>query len=572
MSENSTLCDYVLDPDDPRTWGGEEDENWLGYPSILNEDGVWPCPHESEKDSDLCIFHSPLGEKDNAAVIDAFTDAVELAIHEDASDEEQRKSQFLSALFPSLNLIGQQIDFESERAHIDLSYSTVDGDLIWDHSNVDILCNLRNITINGEAKFTRVEFEGGATFRGSEFNKDVDFVQADFATSTDFSNTTFGGEASFAGAQFRDGAFFNNSTFSKYADFRAVEFHDAGSFHGVEFQQDVDFNLGEFEYRGFFVKARFQGESSFVDVKFGEYTNFQQAEFYDPPNFREAMFRGKSNFSELPLSNADFHGADLTDTTFTNSDLCDSDLESALLSRATLFGADLRGARLSGAVLGDIRIDDDTRFLGPPTDEINTSSHTLAAIFSKPRCVYDPNYAGQNEYEDVDLAKSVYRTLEEIGGRTARPRLQARCFVRRKDLQKMEYWNDATKLKANTEEKLIASTRWLRLRMSELVLLYGESPWRILGASFTVIVGFAMTYPIGGWMQPRGGTPIYYSMSGSIAHFGNSIYYSTLTFTALGFGDFQPVGFGRILTTIETGLGAVLLALLVYVFGRRAAR
>jgi hypothetical protein len=47
-----------------------------------------------------------------------------------------------------------------------------------------------------------------------------------------------------------------------------------------------------------------------------------------------------------------------------------------------------------------------------------------------------------------------------------------------------------------------------------------------------------------------------------------------LTFTALGFGDLQPVGFGRVSTAIETSLGAVLLAFLVFVFilGRRAAR
>ncbi|WP_411718551.1 ion channel [Natronomonas sp.] len=59
-----------------------------------------------------------------------------------------------------------------------------------------------------------------------------------------------------------------------------------------------------------------------------------------------------------------------------------------------------------------------------------------------------------------------------------------------------------------------------------------------------------------------------------LAEFGDSIYNSTLTFTALGFGDLQPVGFGRVSTAIETSLGAVLLAFLVFVFilGRRAAR
>lgn len=52
-----------------------------------------------------------------------------------------------------------------------------------------------------------------------------------------------------------------------------------------------------------------------------------------------------------------------------------------------------------------------------------------------------------------------------------------------------------------------------------------------------------------------------------------SIYYSTLTFTALEFGDFRPMGgIGQLLTILETATGALLLALLVFVLGRRAAR
>jgi hypothetical protein len=104
------------------------------------------------------------------------------------------------------------------------------------------------------------------------------------------------------------------------------------------------------------------------------------------------------------------------------------------------------------------------------------------------------------------------------------------------------------------------------------MLLYGEIPWRVIAYSFITVLGFAILYPLGGWMQPQGGDPVTYDGLMSVTEFGNALYYSTLTFTALGFGDFQPVGFGRVLTTIETSLGAVLLALLVFILGRRAAR
>jgi len=130
---------------------------------------------------------------------------------------------------------------------------------------------------------------------------------------------------------------------------------------------------------------------------------------------------------------------------------------------------------------------------------------------------------------------------------------------------------------------MIAGARWSRAKMARATLLYGESPWRVIGWSLSIILGFALLFPLGGWMKPEGGEPISYAqistgegiaeaVGGFFSILGDSVYYSTLTFTALGFGDFNPVGFGRALTTIETGLGAVLLALLVFILGRRAAR
>jgi hypothetical protein len=242
------------------------------------------------------------------------------------------------------------------------------------------------------------------------------------------------------------------------------------------------------------------------------------------------------------------------------------------LNRATLFGADLRGSLLSGSLLGDVRIDDETLFLGSPSNNQNRSPHTLSAIRSRPCCVYDPSYQDDNEHESIDKAKSVYRALEELGGKHARPRLQARSFVRRQDLQKDEYKQDA-KQADSWEERLIAGARYSRAKVARATLLYGESPWRVIAYSLSIILGFALLFPLGGWMKPEGGDPITYAqIASNPLEILNSVYYSTLTFTALGFGDFKPVGFGRALTTIETGLGAVLLALLVFILGRRAAR
>jgi len=224
-----------------------------------------------------------------------------------------------------------------------------------------------------------------------------------------------------------------------------------------------------------------------------------------------------------------------------------------------------RGLTLGRATVG-------TRFLGQPSADQPTSPHTVAAIRSRPTCIYDPAYDNDSGQADVDTAKSVYRALEELGGKHARPRLQARSFVRRQDLQKDEYKRD-TRQTESWEERLIAGARYSRAKVARSTLLYGESPWRVVAYSLAIIAGFALLFPLGGWMKPAGGDPVTYAeIATTPSELLTAVYYSTLTFTALGFGDFRPVGFGRALTTIETGLGAVLLALLVFILGRRAAR
>ena len=83
-----------------------------------------------------------------------------------------------------------------------------------------------------------------------------------------------------------------------------------------------------------------------------------------------------------------------------------------------------------------------------------------------------------------------------------------------------------------------------------------------------------MLYPLGGWLRPIDGEPMTYNqiLGGELSLLLESLYFSTLTFTTLGMGDYEPVGVGQIIATLNTALGAVLIALLVFVLGRRAAR
>ena len=52
--------------------------------------------------------------------------------------------------------------------------------------------------------------------------------------------------------------------------------------------------------------------------------------------------------------------------------------------------------------------------------------------------------------------------------------------------------------------------------------------------------------------------------------FLDCLYFSIITFTTLGFGDFRPLeGWGRIFAGTEAFIGALMMALFVYTFARR---
>jgi uncharacterized protein YjbI with pentapeptide repeats len=712
MSDVDGTCEYVLDPDDPETWGGEEGDECYVDEEVLNEDGVWTCPHDAEEGEYLCIFHLPVEEKNDEEVVEEFLNTLDEAIASDESETQKRHLQFLGAKFGrfgldegtskiatdrnkinfnhsiftnEINLSDtiintQQVSLQGVRCiddaiflnvkvdgnvrfqgskfegRVDFSYSEFAGffeaemaefnngvlfestkfkqETYFQKTKFGSGVGFERVVFRGDADFREIEFSGGGSFQDAEFEEDtdfgegtvfgdtvsfretkfwgdIDFRKGKFKRDAIFVSTEFGGflrfdsaefneEADFQSAEFTSGSIFWHTQFKRYADFRRTTFGGDTAFGHSNFRENVDFGGERLE------SAAFEGDASFQDVNFEDNANFQGVEFTGDAHFQEveckrninfqnvyfrneADFQGGkfecginfryvdcnegANFISLRLEGSDFRQGNLTDVTFIDTCLCEANLESALLSRATLFAADLRGAKLNGAVLGDVRIDDDTKFLGHPSEDSNTSPHTFSAIRSQPTCVYDPDYEEDNEHKDVDKAKSVYRALEELGGKHARPRLQARSFVRRQDLQKKDYWADATADDASLEERFIAGARWSRAKVARATLLYGESPWRVIAWSLGIILSFALLYPLGGWMKPSDGNPITYAqIASNPVEILNSVYYSTLTYTALGFGDFQPVGLGRLLTTVETGLGAVMLALLVFILGRRAAR
>jgi len=96
---------------------------------------------------------------------------------------------------------------------------------------------------------------------------------------------------------------------------------------------------------------------------------------------------------------------------------------------------------------------------------------------------------------------------------------------------------------------------------------YGDSPWRVVGWSGAVIVASTILLQV----ATKGVKTC--SECESVTDLSQLLYFSVVTFTTLGYGDYQPAGaWAQRIAGVESLVGALLVALLVAVLGRRATR
>ena len=177
--------------------------------------------------------------------------------------------------------------------------------------------------------------------------------------------------------------------------------------------------------------------------------------------------------------------------------------------------------------------------------------------------------AGESAERSVrrnDAAAWTYRALEQLCRENALPAKTRWFYIREKDSRRKQAWASGNYTSA------------LKSEVSRWVMEYGSNPWRIIGVSLLVILSWAFLYPLTGGLQDTatGNTfglfvetpvdaPRYYLST----VFLKSLYFSVVTFATLGYGDIIPVGGpARALATVETLLGSLLTALLVFVLSR----
>jgi len=426
-------------------------------------------------------------------------------------------------------------------------------------------------TGTGTVQFDKATFnsETVTEFRGVDFTDDTNFKQIIFDCPVVF-----------------DDWFVDTNAFVSFSNAEFIESCQFGSSDGpTEFRGTLDFSEATFHKQ-----VDFEGEVSNT-ANLGsvaqESSNKFGVTFWGHISFKNAILPEGSDLSNTKFPDeTDFSGANLTGVNFRQSDLSKTNLERAKLNRAELLGTNLIGAKLYGVLLGDVRINHQTSFW-PKTDlslknallwenPIPGGGFKLWKAWlrqgSIPYCCYDtrydridtlPSYHEMSGFEEGDekfrleKAAEVYGTLETAAHDNSLPRIASEAFVGRKDVQRRQYYRD--------DHQGRQSLLYVRSFVPNMIARYGESPWRVLGFGALTVTGFALLYWTFELIERQG--------TGSPATIAESMYFSALTFTTLGYGDFRPVNtVGQISAVLETAIGVIMLAILVFVFGRRATR
>jgi len=247
------------------------------------------------------------------------------------------------------------------------------------------------------------------------------------------------------------------------------------------------------------------------------------------------------NLSHADLSRADLGGAHLFNIDLRDASLLKANLRQANLNRARLEDANLLGADLEGARL----------------EQVNWGRHLSQEVLAQ-----KATRAGQAE-RAMDLyleAEEIYRHLTNIVEAKGHYNQAGHFYHKEKIMRRMQ-------MRRWTRE-------WMWSKIVDVLCGYGENFDRVIGFSLSAILVSAVLFALLGIQGPEGMVRLnlHVGMAENMKSFLLCVYYSVVTFTTLGYGDFTPVGWSRLVAASEAFTGAFAMALFVVVFVRHMTR
>lgn len=245
-----------------------------------------------------------------------------------------------------------------------------------------------------------------------------------------------------------------------------------------------------------------------------------------------------ANLSRVNLRLGHCFGIDLTGATLFKADLERANLREAKLEETDLLGTNLEGTNLDRAVWG-------------PRSMIRNHRDAL-----KLGRAGDPEHAIAKYQEAEDIYRSIRQCYEAAGASDI-----AGAFF---------YWEMVIKRKQMP--KFSMARFWSKL--VDLLCGYGEIPYRAIGSSILYIGFNAIIYSLLGFQGGTGTHALKTSatFSENLHTFILSLYYSTITFTTVGYGDYTGVGWAKLFAALEGFNGAFMIALFIVAFVKKMTR
>ncbi|MCJ8320568.1 MAG: ion channel [Colwellia sp.] len=247
------------------------------------------------------------------------------------------------------------------------------------------------------------------------------------------------------------------------------------------------------------------------------------------------------DFSYSDLYRANLKGAHLFNIKFFKTSLMKADLRDANLNCADLQQANMLGVKWAGSKFENVKI-------GAKLSQENTAKASMKKGNK------------QAAIDNFEQAEEIYRDLRKHAEHEGIFSLSGDFIQKELTMRRMQ-------LPKYSRKRILS-------KVVDLFCGYGEAPLRIVGLSIGIILFCAFIYTFTG-LNYQGEFLSYDSQLNFDENFSlflSCLYYSVVTFTTLGYGDFTPVGISRGIAALEAFTGSFTIALFVVVFVKKMTR
>jgi uncharacterized protein YjbI with pentapeptide repeats len=345
---------------------------------------------------------------------------------------------------------------------------------------------------------------------------------------------------------------FDSFIFIGYIEFNNFVFENkCTSFQGATFEGDVEFLASVFIGCSLFYKTSFKGYARFIGADFQGYADFREVTFEEAANFWGATFEGDAHFEETTFKgDADFRKVkflllnNFMGATFEG----DADFSNAIFSPGNKLNLKVKESGIISLkhtflenVFLDLNLNDGV--LIDFTDALLRNTKTKKKQIE--------NHILQEKKEKFYEAQEIFLLLKNNFHSIGRYNDESWAFKKEKDMER----------KDNCHFKTLH--KWLWSCFLNGIFGYGEQPGKVIISAISIILIFTFLFMSSGISDT--------SIGGFTSNnFLDCVYFSVITFTTLGYGDFRPLeGCSRIFAGSEAFIGALMMALFVYTFARR---